>query len=227
MKRQSLKFYQEKYKGDIGHAFEKSFLTKRKLLSAIRLYDEKNFDKALKALSDLQKKCKLKCDLYTVGLFMALTLTEMGSEQQAINVYTVLINEGLVLPIICQNLGHLCQKLGNHDGAIQAYQLSIQSDSRDPIPYNNLAKLYFDTGDMQSAKKHALKALELNHKMPQPAATLALIYTLEDDQANIEKYYRIATANGYRPEALNGVIGVYRAAMIKSGKVSEPIEEEI
>ena len=227
MKRQSLKFYQEKYNDDIGNAFEKSFFNKRKLLCAIRLYNEGKLEEVLKYLLALQKKCKFKGDLYTVGLFMALILTDMGSTQEAINVYNALISAGLVFPNICQNLGGLYSKIGNSDDAIRAFLLAIQSDDRSPIAHSNLAKLYFDSGDLQNAKKHALKALSINYRMPQPAVTLTLIYTLEDDQANVDKYYRIATESGYSPEALNGSIGFYRMSMIKSGKVPEPIEIEL
>lgn len=218
--RRPLKFYESFYSKDIYGAFENSYFNRQKLLCAIRLYNEDNFGKALKYLSQLKPACKTREDLYAVGIFTALVFTDMGYSNDAIVIYNALINMNITSSTIYGNLGSIYSGLGRHDDAIAALRLAIQNDEKNPAPYHNLAKLYFDTYDFENAKKYALKALEVNHKFRQSSSMLAVIYSLENDKENAEKYKHIALTSGETPERLHKAILHYKA------KVDEDLDRE-
>lgn len=212
-KRRSLDYYKVQYAEQLGSAFEDSFLNQKKLLCAIRLYNEGNNTKALKYLSQLKPICNTRDDVYAVGLFIALTLTDMRLENEAAEIYKQMISMNVVSTTVYGNLGHIYASLGNYDDATSYLRLAIESDEKNPVPYSNLAKMYFDTYDFENAKNYALDALEINHKFRQPATLLAIIYSLENDIPNADKYSLIATSNGETPERLKSAIERYKAAM--------------
>ena len=182
---------------------------RKKLLCAVRLYNEDKYRKAIKYLTELQSCCDHTDDYYAVGLFLGLALTDMGHESAAVEVYNSLLRMGITSTTIYGNLGSLHSSLGNYDDAIACMHLSIQNDEKNPAPYNNLAKLYFDTYDLENAKTYAMKALEINHKLRQSATLLAIIYTLEGDAENAKKYSHISVASGEDPDRLQAVIAHY------------------
>lgn len=213
--RRNLAYYESQYYEHIGAAFSNSPFYKKKLLCAIRLYNEDNFAKALKYLSELKPICKERDDLYAVGLFTGIVLTDMGLEKDAVVVYNALLNMNITSSTIYGNLGSLYSGMGNYDNAIAMLRLAIQNDENNPAPYNNLAKLYFDTYDFENAKKYALKALKVNHKFRQSATLLTIIYSLEGDKENSEKYSHIAISSGEDPLRLQRAIKHYQAKALQ------------
>ncbi len=208
--RRGLNFYQSEYAEHIRDAFSESPFLRKKLLCAIRLYNENRFDKAIKYLIELKHSCQKGNDFYAVNLFIALTLTDTGLKKEAVTVYNELIDKNLANTTVYGNLGSLHSSLGNYDDAIRYSRLSIQNDEKNPAPYNNLAKLYFDNFDFENAKEYAMKALEINHKFRQSASLLAIIYSLEEDATNAEKYSHIAISSGERPDDLKRAIEYYK-----------------
>ena len=221
-RRQSLKFYEIHFKEQIKDAFKDSVL-RSKLLCAIRLYNENNFRKAIKYLSQLKPECKTNDDIYAVNLFLALTLTDCGLREEAVKVYMELVNLGITSTTVYGNLGSLHSALGNFNDAVTYSRLSIQNDEKNPAPYNNLAKLYFDNFDFDNAKRYAHQALEINHKFRQPATLLAVVYTLEGDDENAEKYSHIAFSCGETPERLSEAIKHYKQ-MIENSNLNNDEE---
>ena len=213
--RRDLAYYESQYYEHIGAAFANSPFHKKKLLCAIRLYNEDNLSKALKYLSELKQVCKERDDLYAVGLFTGIVLTDMGFAKDAICVYNALLNMNITSSTIYGNLGSIYSGMGNYDDAIATLRLSIQNDENNPAPYNNLAKLYFDTYDFENAKNHALKALKINHRFRQSASLLAIIYSLENDKENCEKYSHIAISSGEDPMRLQRAIKLYQAKALQ------------
>lgn len=209
--RNNLDFYQREYADQIKNAFADSPASRKKLLCAIRLYNENNLKKAAKYLISLKPLCKRKDDFYAVGLFIALVFTDMGLANEAIDVYNQLLKMDITSRTIYGNLGFLYSNIGQYDDAIANLRLSIQNDEKNPAAYNNLAKLYFDTFDFENAKGYAMKALEVNHKFRQSATLLAVIFSLEDDKENAEKYSHIALSCGEAPDTLKRVIEHYKA----------------
>lgn len=209
----SLSFYEKQYGDQIKNAFGNSPLLKKKLLCAIRNYNENKFNKAIKYLTDLKPQCSSNDDVYAVNLFLALVLTDMGIREEAVQIYKELIHLNLATTTVYGNLGSLYSALGNYDDAIANLRLSIQNDENNPAPHQNLAKLYFDTYDFENAKRYAMSALKINHKFRQSATLLAVIYSIEGDTANAEKYIHIAISSGENPEMLKSAIEHYKTSM--------------
>ena len=225
--RRRLDYYESQYYEHVKNAFANAPFYKKKLLCAIRLYNENNFGKALKYLSELKLICKEKDDLYAVGLFTGLVLTDMGYQKDAIAVYNALLNMNITSTTIYGNLGSLYSNMGNYDDAIACSRLAIQNDENNPAPYNNLAKLYFDTYDFENAKCYALKALKINHKFRQSASMLAIIYSLENDKENAEKYFHVAISSGEDPSRLQRAIKHYQAEKLQENTPDDSdIEDE-
>ena len=209
--RRKLVFYESAYQKHIKDAFADRPLHKKKFLCAIRLYDEGKCDKAIKYLLELKSVSQTRDDIYAVGLFTGLALTQAECYNEAIHVYNSLIEMNITSSTVYGNLGNIHLTLGNHRDAISYIRLSIQNDENNPAPYNNLASLYFETSDFENAKIYAEKALQINHKMYQASTLLAIIYTLEGDKANAEKYSHMAIASGRPAAELNKVIAYYVA----------------
>lgn len=220
----SLSFYEKQFAEQIKDAFSDSPNLRKKLLYAIKLYNESSdnrLDKAVKCFIELKPNCKSGDDFYAVNLFLALALTDTGLKTEAVEVYKELINMNLATTTVYGNLGSLHSSLGNFDDAVANCRLSIQNDEKNPAPYQNLAKLYFDNYDFESSKKYALDALNINHKFRQAASLLAVIYTMEGDTANAEKYSHIAISGGEHPERLKMAIEHYMTTMEGSKKDTE------
>ena len=89
--RHSLKAYDALYSDILREAFITQPFWRNKLLCAIRLYNENNFDKALKYLFDMKQRCQTKQDEYAVMLFAALCFTEMELYDHAEKTYMQMI----------------------------------------------------------------------------------------------------------------------------------------
>lgn len=209
--RNNLALYESAYQKHIKGAFLDRPFYKKKLLRAIRLYDEGKYDRAIKSLLSLKSVSQTREDIYAVGLITGLALTKAQCYNEAIQVYNSLIKMDIISSTVYGNLGNIHLTLGNHQDAIAYMRLSIQNDENNPAPYNNLASLYFETADFENAKIYAEKALQINHKMYQASTLLAIIYTLEGDKANADKYSHMAIASGRPAAELNRVIAYYVA----------------
>ncbi|MBQ7344375.1 MAG: tetratricopeptide repeat protein [Clostridia bacterium] len=207
----NLSFYETQYSKEIGTAFSSSPAYRRRLLSALKMYNENKMDKAVKVLMDLRPFCQSRDDYYAVWLFLGLCLTDMGLREEAVTVYNQMIEMRITTSTVYGNLGSLYSALGKYDDAIASLRLGIQNDEKNPAPYNNLAKLYFDTFDFENAKAYAKKALEINHKYRTSASLLAEIYSLEGDEENAAKYSHIAISAGESPERLKRAIEYYKS----------------
>lgn len=221
-RRKPLEFYASRYKEEIGDAFSASPAKKKKLLSAIRLYNEGDYEKAMTQLGNMKSQCERRADVHAVGLFLALTLTDAGYAEDAIIIYKQMIEMHAVSSTVYGNLGQLYAALGNRDDAIANTMLSIQNDENNHTAYHNLASLYFDDRDLENAKKYAKRALELNSKFRQSATLLAVIYSMEDDHENAEKYSHLALRCGEKPETLKKAIEHYKA----SRDIADSLDED-
>ena len=214
----SIAFYEKQFAEQIRDAFKDRPALRKKLVYAIKLYNEDKLENAMKQLGSLREHCSTDDDFYAVWLFAALTFTECGLKEDAVQVYMELIDKNLATTTVYGNLGSLHSALGNFNDAITYSRLSIQNDPKNPAPHNNLAKLYFDNHDFENAKKYAFEALEIDHKFRQSATLLAVIYTLEGDRENAEKYSHIAISAGEHPERLKSAIEYYKSTMSEKAK---------
>ena len=210
--KRSLAFYEREYADKIKDAFSDSKENRRKLLVAIRYYNEDKLKEAMETLSRLKRVCKKESDFYAVWLFSALTLTDAGLREEAVLEYNSLLDMNISSTTVYGNLGSLYSSLGKYDDAIRSLRLSLQNDDRNPAAYQNLAKLYFDNYDFEMAERCALQALSINHKMRQPATLLAVVYSMRGDTENAQKYSHIAISSGEDPATLKSVIARYSQA---------------
>lgn len=210
--RRSLEFYAAEYSELLGDAFDTQPFWQKKLLCAIRLYNENNYDKALKYLFDLKDRAQTQKDHYIVFLFAALCFTDMGVYEQAIRIYQQLISKGNADSVIFSNLGHVQMKTGDHKNALRNYKLALEYDSANEYAYNNIAQAHFHLHEFDEAIPYAEKALEINPKLKQASSLLAIIYALENHKENAEKYFHIAISSGYTPGDLKETIEYFRTA---------------
>ena len=223
-RRRSLQFYDSTYSEFLEHAFQEQPFWRKKLLCAVRLYNENKFEKALKYLSDLKQKTQTNADIYAVDLFAALCFTDMQMYGNAIQIYQHLVSTGKADSTIYSNLGHVQLKNREYKNAIENYRIALQYDQNNAFAYNNIAQAHFQMYEFNEAIAVAEQALEVDPQMYQASSLLAVIYALLADKENSEKYFHIAISNGQRPQALKESIEYFRNAQLNT--VVEEINEE-
>ena len=196
----------------LEHAFQDQPFWRKKLLCAVRLYNEENNDKALKYLMDLKQKAHTADDHYAIDLFAALCFTDLELYEHAIRIYQHIVSTGNANSRIFSNLGHVLLKTGEYERALRNYEIALQHDSSNAFAYNNIAQAHFQMHEFDEAVSFAKKALEINPKMHQASALLAITYTLLSDKENSEKYFHIAISSGRDPQELKEAIEYYRTA---------------
>ena len=158
--RNSLDFFEKQYEEILGRAFIDQPFWRKKLLCAVRLYNEDNHGKALKYLTDLKQKTQTAEDDYAVDLFAALCFTDLEIYEQAIHIYQHLISKGNANSRIFSNLGHVQMQIGEHKEALRNYELALDYDRTNAYAYNNIAQAYFQMHEFDNAIPYAVKALE-------------------------------------------------------------------
>ena len=102
-------FYEMTYKKQLENAFSDDPKKRKKLLTAVRLFDEDKYKKSVKMLTKLKGECTCGWDRCAVGLFLARNYTEMGEIAKAHAVYKELIDHLDVTETIYNNMGYLSQ----------------------------------------------------------------------------------------------------------------------
>lgn len=222
--RNSLEFYEQQYADILEKAFVDQPFWRKKLLCAVRLYNEDNHHKALKYLTDLKEKTQTREDDYAVYLFAALCFTELEVYDQAIHIYQKMISKGNGNSRIFSNLGHVQMQIGEYKNALQNYELALDYDRTNAYAYNNIAQAHFQMHEFDKAIPFAEKALEINPKMHQSSTLLAIIYALSSDQENAEKYFHMAISSGRDPQELKEAIAYFRTAQHAADEEGIPAE---
>ena len=208
-RRQSLEFYSKQYDEEIRYAFKDNKLARKKLLCAIRLYNENNYKKAIKYLTQLTKDIQNEHDAYAVYIFAAICFSECGIHNEAIKIYYQLLEYMPNNATVHNNLSHEHMEDGDFDLAMQHINESLRIDPYSHTTYINKANCYFYQYKLEEATENALKALELKNNDTNSSSLLAILYALKGDTENSEKYFRIAVTNGKNPKDLNQAIEYY------------------
>ena len=206
--RQDNDFYEKQYEEEIGDAFKDNILRK-KLICAIRLYNENNFRKAIKYLTELKRDCKNPDDYKSVYLFTALCYTDLGAVYPAIEEYRELIK---IVPEYFRaysNLGILYEDCGDFKNANLNFMKSIELKPDNHFAYNNAAHCYFKQHNFDMAIQLANKALEINNNFKQSLSLLAIIYYILKDNENCEKYFHMAVSAGENADELKELFEIY------------------
>ncbi|MBQ8029526.1 MAG: tetratricopeptide repeat protein [Clostridia bacterium] len=207
-KRKSLDFYEKSYQAVIGDAFRSQPTVRKKLLCATRLYDESNYEKALKYLFDVYKKAQSERDAVPVLLFIALCYTDCGLNDEAIKVYYKLLEFDRKNVTAHSNIGLIFVNEGDFETALKHYNMSIECEPN-YYGYVNRANCYFRQGEYDKAVSDAEKALEIKNNGAEAASLLTVIFALKNDKENKEKYFHLAITCGKKPEELKESIKLF------------------
>ncbi len=222
-RRRPLEFYSKQYDEEIRYAFKDNKLARKKLLCALRLYNENNYKKAIKYFTQLTKEIQNEHDAYAVYVFAANCFSECGIHNEAIKIYYQLLNHIPHNATIHSNLSFEHLKDGNFDLALQHADEAIRLDPYFHWAYMNKANCYFYQNKIDETIESALKALELKNNDTNSAGLLAIAYTLKNDKQNSEKYFRITVNNGKNPQDINDAIEFYTT---ERAEILQEIEEE-
>lgn len=225
-RRKSLNFYEKAYDDVIYNAFSDKPLLRNKLLCACRLYDEENYNKALKYLYDLLNKAEGTRDASPVLMFIALCYTDVGLYEEAAHIYYQMLQYDPNNSRIHSNMGNLYINLGDYDMAIQHFDKSIEQNSNNYYAYNNRAQCYFRMHDFENAISDAESALKIKQNGVEAAKLLVIIYSLLGDTENKEKYYHISLVSGAKPDDLTYAIEHFSNELNQETSEDNPSEED-
>ena len=210
--RRSLDFYEKNYKNELGRAFADEPKLRKKLIGAVRLYNENNFRKAIKILTELLGKADASSDRIPVLLFTALCYSDMGCSPEAVNVYYRMLEIDGRNDRIHSNLGLQLMRLGDTSRALEHYEKAVEYNPDSYFAYVNRGNCYFNQDDYENAEKDALRALEIRGNGKEAASLLAILYALKGDEEAKKKYIRIYVTNGGNGEGLKAAIAHYITA---------------
>ena len=209
-RRLSLDMMEASYKEEIGDAFSDRPALRKKLLCALRLYNESDYSKAMKYLVYLLKRSEGASEYTTVVFFIALCYTDAGVYPDAIHAYKKILEVEPSMAVAHSNLGLLYEGLGEYDRALESFGMSIAYKRDNYYAYTNRAGCYFKMGEDALAREDALRALELKNNGREAAGLLYILCSLAGDVEGKDKYLRIAVGAGASREALDFAVESYR-----------------
>ena len=204
--RRPLTFYEQHYTKELGRAFEGQPKIRRKLLGALRLYNENRFSFAIAELKPLYRECRNTYDKQAVLLFTALCYDDAGQKQEAAEQYEALLIENPDHSTAIGNLAILYTENGNYVEAERLHIRAIDLAPNEALGYHNLASLYYRMRDYDRAITLAQTALEKKQNMYQASALLSILYALCDDSQKSQYYFEHAVSNGQNARNLRATI---------------------
>jgi uncharacterized protein YwqG/Tfp pilus assembly protein PilF len=224
----SLRIYERAYEKEIGNAFSRSDTKKykKKLLSALALYNDDDYAGAIKVLSDLEKVCNTADDYSAVLLFKALCFTDSGNPKAALSEYETLLKYNEKHSQAWSNLGILQNKLGKIDQSLKCYENAIKYDPDNANAHNNLAQAYMAECRWNDVIAPALRALELKSNMYQADNALTIAYYALGNIEESRKHFEHAVANGAKAENLTRILDSLAQGINPFGKGAE-IRDEV
>lgn len=202
----SLSFYEKNYEEYIKNAFSDNKTCKRKLLVAIKLYNQDNMKKAIKEIEALKSKCVNRQDFAAVYFFSALFYSDIHAYEQSIKDYSVVVLKDQFHPTAYNNMGMNYSKIGRIKDALECYNHAIELKSDYAQAYNNIAILYREAGEYDKAIENAELALKYNSKLYQSAALLSIVYKIKGDNEASKKYYNMAVSMGQNAKSLQDAL---------------------
>lgn len=200
------KIYEERYGYVIKTAFSHDRVRYMKLMSAITLYNENKFDKAIKALDKLEEHCSESDDFSAVLYFRALCKDENGNKSGAIADYEELLTRDYTNSHAWSNLGLIYTHIGKNDEALRCYREAVHHDPSNPYAHCNLGNLYLMRADYQLALEHALKSLDAEPKIKQSMGLAAIAYKRLGNDEYAEKYCIMYGKHGGNVKELKGIL---------------------
>ena len=203
-------FYEKAYRKELGEAFLDNKKNRKKLLLAVKHYNENSFKKALGLLSKLYAKSELRKDRVPVLLITALCYSDIGDYESTEKAYLQLLRYDPSHAQAHSNLGSLYIKTGKLDEALSHFNSSIQFKADNYSAYVNRANWYFRVHDFERAVDDAHKALSIKNNGTEALNLLAIIYSMVGDKERAEKYFHLAVTYGVDPTGLKASINYYK-----------------
>jgi Flp pilus assembly protein TadD len=204
--RRPLSFYEAHYSKELGRAFEGQPKNRKKLLGALRLYNENRYDLAISDLKSLYRECRNTYDKQAVLLFTALCYDDSERKIDAIEKYEALLIENPDHATALGNLAILYMGDGKYTEAEKLYLRAMDIAPEEALAYHNLASLYYRMKDYERAKAFAHTALEKKQNMYQASALLSILYALTNDAKKSQYYFEHAVSNGQNARNLRATI---------------------
>ena len=201
--RKPLSFYEKIYSEHIQGVYSRDSKSRKKLLEALRYYDEGNYKKALSLLDGLKQKRPSRRDMNAVCLVSALCCADWGLHDEAVKEYEAILATDPDNITVLGNLGLLCSKAGDYENAEKYLARALEIKPDNVFACNNLAYMYFRARELLLAIEYSLKTLEIQPNFRQAASLLAIIYYAADDAEKFEKYRQLAIKCGESAETID------------------------
>jgi len=183
--------YAENYKHILRDAFANDKAGYRKLIQGIALYNDDEYDKAIRHLTKLKARCLNYRDTSAVLFFIAKSYKDKGEISKAIETYENLVKYDASCSSAWSNLGLIYYESGRAVDAKYALNQALLYNPENPYAYCNLANVLYKSGEFEEAKNLGLKAFELNNQLPAIASIIALSYASLGDAENARKFCKI------------------------------------
>ncbi len=183
--------YAELYKHIIREAFSRDKAGYRKLMKGISLYNANQYDKAIRHLNKLEKRCVSCQDTSAVLFFIAKSYKEKGQIQKAIEYYERLVKTDASNSTAWSNLGLIHHEAGRVGEAKYALNQALLYNPDNAYAYCNLANVLYRNGEFEAARNMGLKSFQLNNQLSSAASITALAYASLGDEENARKFCKI------------------------------------
>lgn len=203
--RKPLNFYEKLYSKHIEGAFARDTKSRKKLLQAIRYYDEDKLGKALSILDSLKNKRLSKRDMNAVCLISALCHTDWGLTDAAIKEYEAILVTEPNNDTVLSNLGLIYSKAGDYENAEKYLFRALEVKPNDAFACNNIAYMYYRAREFESAIEYAHKTLDIQPNFRHAASLLTILYYVFEDEDNYRKYRQLAVKCGESGEEIDEI----------------------
>ena len=224
-RRKPLSFYEKNYSQQLDGVYSRDAKSRKKLLRAIRLFNEGNYKKAISMLDDLKADRPSKKDIAAVCLFSAVSYERWGIIDKAIEEYKFLLANDPSNSTALSNLGTLYEDNGEYANAEEYYVKAIEVNPDNHFAYNNLSQLYYKSGEIEGALVYAHKTLELSNNFRPAATLLAIIYRAIDENDKASLYRHIAVTNGADGSRIDELAHELRVSLQAEKESQEQNEE--
>ena len=225
----SLRYYESAYREHIGGAFAAPERKKQKnaLLRAIADYNQNKYSSAISRLEALFKECVSSEEKGVVQFFMALTYSDQGMTNHAIEAYEKSVGFYPRHSTAWSNLGLLYRQNGDAEKSIECIETALDYDRENAYAWNNLAQAYLAAGKWDQVLAPALRALELKNDFYQAETALTVAYYAMDDRENSKKYFDRAVLHGANADRLTSVLAGMAHGTVAFGDTSGVREEVV
>ena len=174
----------------------------RKLMQGITLFNNGQYNSAIRHLTKLESRCTNYRDTSAVLFFIAKSYSDKGERNKAIATYERLLKIDPACSSAWSNLGLIHYAAGRNSDAKYALNQALFYNPENPYAYCNLANVLYKNGEFEEAKNLGLKAFQLNNQLAATASITALCYASLGDAENAKKFCQIYGASENNKELI-------------------------